>query len=190
MNHRRRKAMRFVKHPAAAAPPAYRGDTSDHPFAPTKPLSAGPHAEIPSGRPHGRWQAAAYGPRVEGPDSVDTPTNGGSHGTPTVPGTNRPPGFSHYSAYVPGRQRRRGDHTNFPPMASVRTPRGTTNSYASGLLVGSRGALTARAAQRQKRYRKSLAGNEFTMSMARARVKIPYKVGHLKSTTNRQKRTW
>jgi hypothetical protein len=65
-------------HPAAVAPPAYRGDTSDHPFAPTKPLSAGPHAGIPPGRPRGRWQAAAYGPRVEGPDPADTPTNGGS----------------------------------------------------------------------------------------------------------------
>lgn len=54
----------------AAAPPAYRGDTSDYPIAPTKPLSTGPHAG-PTRRPCGRWLAAAYGPRVEGPDPVD-----------------------------------------------------------------------------------------------------------------------
>jgi hypothetical protein len=28
------------------------------------------------------------------------------------------------------------------------------------------------------------------MQVVRALVKIPYKVGHLKGTTNRQKRTW
>jgi hypothetical protein len=42
----------------------------------------------------------------------------------------------------------------------------------------------------RKWYQKWLAGNEFTMLGARAGVRIPYKVGHLKSTTNRQKRTW
>ncbi|KAH2641871.1 hypothetical protein KXV79_006687, partial [Aspergillus fumigatus] len=35
---------------------------------------------IPSDRPRGRWRAAAYGPRVGGPDPADTPTKGGSRG--------------------------------------------------------------------------------------------------------------
>lgn len=34
----------------------------------------------PSDRPRGRWRAAAYGPRVGGPDPADTPTKGGSRG--------------------------------------------------------------------------------------------------------------
>ncbi|KAJ6060123.1 hypothetical protein N7444_001977 [Penicillium canescens] len=50
--------------------PGVPGDTSDYPIAPTKPLSTGPHAG-PTRRPCGRWLAAAYGPRVKGPDPVD-----------------------------------------------------------------------------------------------------------------------
>lgn len=56
------------------------GDTDDHPIAPTKPLSASPHAVIQPGRPCGRGLAAAYGPRVEGPTPWTTLANSGSHG--------------------------------------------------------------------------------------------------------------
>ena len=55
------------------------GDVDDHPIAPTKPLSAGPHAG-PAGRPYGRCLAAAYGPRVEGPDPVDNAGERRIHG--------------------------------------------------------------------------------------------------------------
>ncbi|GAQ05952.1 hypothetical protein ALT_3273 [Aspergillus lentulus] len=88
---------------------------------PTSPRRGGVPSEpvrtqvIPSDRPRGRWRAAAYGPRVGGPDPADTPTKGGSRGrlpresgyqdwpaandpqTPSVPGTKRPPGFGHPS---------------------------------------------------------------------------------------------
>ena len=56
------------------------GDTDDHPIAPTKPLSASPHAVIQPRRPCGRGLAAAYGPRVEGPTPWTTLANSGSHG--------------------------------------------------------------------------------------------------------------
>jgi hypothetical protein len=114
------------------------------PLSPSAPVRS---QGIPPGRPHGRWRAAAYGPRVEGPDSADTPTNGGSRGvapprnlkfqvwpaanhpqTPAVPGTKRPPGFGHRSACVPSRQWRSGPTYQPPPTASGRTPRGTPNS--------------------------------------------------------------
>lgn len=93
-----------------------RGDVDDHPIAPTKPLSASPHAVIQPGRPCGRGLAAACGPRVEGPDPVDNAgerriPRGGSlqeskfqvwpaairPQTPAVPGTKRPPGFGRRS---------------------------------------------------------------------------------------------
>ncbi|GAQ10155.1 hypothetical protein ALT_7476 [Aspergillus lentulus] len=53
---------------------------------PTSPRRGGVPSEpvrtqvIPSDRPRGRWRAAAYGPRVGGPDPADTPTKGGSRG--------------------------------------------------------------------------------------------------------------
>ena len=73
------------------------GATRSRPAAPTAPGVPGerrrpsncPHCSpsepvrtqvIPSDRPRGRWRAAAYGPRVGGPDPADTPTKGGSRG--------------------------------------------------------------------------------------------------------------
>ncbi|PKX93510.1 hypothetical protein P174DRAFT_505443 [Aspergillus novofumigatus IBT 16806] len=88
---------------------------------PTSPRRGGVPSEpvrtqvIPSDRPRGRWRAAAYGPRVGGPDPADTPTKGGSRGaappgiwvsglasgqrsTDSIgAGTKRPPGFGHPS---------------------------------------------------------------------------------------------
>lgn len=44
------------------------------------PSGTGPHAGCSTGqRPFERWWPAAYGPRVEGPDPVNTSTNGGYH---------------------------------------------------------------------------------------------------------------
>jgi len=40
-----------IKHPAAAASPAYQGDADDHPIAPTKPLRTSPHAGVPTEAP-------------------------------------------------------------------------------------------------------------------------------------------
>jgi hypothetical protein len=51
------EGQKFVKRkgrterPAGAGTPAYRGDATDHPIAPTEPLSAGPHAGTPAGPP-------------------------------------------------------------------------------------------------------------------------------------------
>ena len=60
-------------------------DIDDHPIAPTKPLSTGPHAGVQRPGPPlraggGGGVAAAYGPREEGPTPWTTPANGGSHG--------------------------------------------------------------------------------------------------------------
>ncbi|KAI2785605.1 hypothetical protein POX_u09936 [Penicillium oxalicum] len=56
-------------------PPAYRGDTSGHPIAPSRLLSAGPHAEIPTtartGRDGLRHTALGRGARPP-----PTPANG------------------------------------------------------------------------------------------------------------------
>lgn len=80
---------------------------------------------IPPGvRPHGRRRAAAYGPQEGGPDPVDNADErriprGGSPResryrdwpaandpqTPTVPGTQRSPGFGHPSARREGQPR-------------------------------------------------------------------------------------
>jgi hypothetical protein len=111
LNGRDARSVRPQRHPRRT-----RGDVDDHPIAPTKPLSAGPHAGIPPGHPLGRGRAAAYGPRVEGPDPVDDAgerriPRGGSPQeswcqvwpaairpqTPAVPGTKRPPGFRRHS---------------------------------------------------------------------------------------------
>jgi hypothetical protein len=117
------------------------GDTDDHPIAPTKPLSASPHAVIQPGRPSGRRLAAAYGPRVEGPDPVDNADEqriprGGSlqeskfqvwptairPQTPAVPGTKRPPGFGRRGGTP--RSPRCGPRTSHPPQASRARPKG------------------------------------------------------------------
>jgi hypothetical protein len=64
--------------PAAATPPAYRGHARDHPIAPTElPRTPVRTQVIPAGRPRGRWRAAAYGPRVGGPDRASTLANSG-----------------------------------------------------------------------------------------------------------------
>ncbi|KAI2785608.1 hypothetical protein POX_u09929 [Penicillium oxalicum] len=42
------------RRPTGVASPAYRGDTSGHPIAPSRLLSAGPHAEIPTTARTGR----------------------------------------------------------------------------------------------------------------------------------------
>ena len=74
----------------------------------------------PQGAGEGVGRAAAYGPRVGGPDPADTPANGGSRGaappwrlgdrggtaandpqTPPEPGAAGPPGFGHHSGGVP-----------------------------------------------------------------------------------------
>ena len=46
------------------------------PLSPSEPVRT---QVFQPGRPYGRGLAAAYGPRVEGPDPMDTPANGGSH---------------------------------------------------------------------------------------------------------------
>ncbi|KAG2411918.1 hypothetical protein HFD88_009474 [Aspergillus terreus] len=67
------------KRPVAATPPAHRGDTDGHPIALIVALQVPVRTQgTPPGRPHGRRRAAAYGPRVGGPDPADTPANGGS----------------------------------------------------------------------------------------------------------------
>ncbi|KAJ5096499.1 hypothetical protein NUU61_005855 [Penicillium alfredii] len=83
--------------PGPGGSPGVPGGTQrDHPFAPTKPLSAGPHAGVPEpGRPRGRRQAAAYGPRVGGPDPADNADErrlprGGSPGNLSVDCGQRP----------------------------------------------------------------------------------------------------
>lgn len=103
----------------AVTPQRTGGPRRDHPIAPTEsPSGTGPHAEDPAGeRPHRRRRAAAYGPQEGGPDPVDNADErriprGGSPResryrdwpaandpqTPTVPGTQRSPGFGHRSA--------------------------------------------------------------------------------------------
>jgi hypothetical protein len=121
-------------------PPRRTGDgVDDHPIAPTKPLSAGPHAGIQPGHPFGRRLAAAYGPRVEGPDPVDDAgerriPRGGSPQeswcqvwpaairpqTPAVPGTKRPPGFGRHSDAPHSTRHDPGDRG---PQASRARPR-------------------------------------------------------------------
>lgn len=67
------------KRPVAATPPAHRGDADGHPIALIVALQVPVRTQgTPPGRPHGRRRAAAYGPRVGGPDPADTPANGGS----------------------------------------------------------------------------------------------------------------
>ncbi|KAH2126092.1 hypothetical protein KXW66_004246 [Aspergillus fumigatus] len=100
--------MRRPAAPTAPGAPGERRRPSNCPHcSPSEPVRT---QVIPSDRPRGRWRAAAYGPRVGGPDPADTPTKGGSRGaappgnlaandpqTPSVPGTKRPPGFGHPS---------------------------------------------------------------------------------------------
>jgi len=144
LNGRDARSVRPQRHPGRT-----RGDVDDHPIAPTKPLSAGPHAGIPPGHPFGRGRAAAYGPRVEGPDPVDDAgerriPRGGSPQeswcqvwpaairpqTPAVPGTKRPPGFGRHSD-APHRTRHDPSHRG--PLASrARPPRGTLRTHIHG----------------------------------------------------------
>ena len=116
-----------------------RGDVDDHPIAPTKPLSAGPHAGIQPGRPFGgggwlRHTALGW----EGPDPVDNAggrriPRGGSlqeskcqvwpaairPQTPAVPGAPGAPDFGRRS----GAQRvTKCDHGRHPPRASRARP--------------------------------------------------------------------
>ncbi|GCB21772.1 hypothetical protein AAWM_04657 [Aspergillus awamori] len=68
--------------PGHSDTPAHREYTDDHPIAPTVAPQEPVRTQVDPARnrPCRRWQAAAYGPRVEGPDPADTPTNGGSRG--------------------------------------------------------------------------------------------------------------
>jgi hypothetical protein len=143
-----------------------RGDVDDHPIAPTKPLSAGPHAGIQPGRPLGRGLAAAYGPRVEGPDPVDNAgerriPRGGSPQeskcqvwpaairpqTPAVPGTKRPPGFGRHSdtprltRYDPWQPQAVGRHG--------RAPRGTLRTHLGRPAAGEGRADAERSCSRR-----------------------------------------
>ncbi|KAK9605180.1 hypothetical protein V6Z94_010080 [Aspergillus fumigatus] len=106
--------MRRPAAPTAPGAPGERRRPSNCPHcSPSEPVRT---QVIPSDRPRGRWRAAAYGPRVGGPDPADTPTKGGSRGaapresgyqdwpaandpqTPSVPTTGTtPPGFGHPS---------------------------------------------------------------------------------------------
>lgn len=54
-------------HPVGTAAPAYQNDVHDHPIAPTKLLSAGPHTNQ-NHHPYGRDLAVAYDTQVKGPD--------------------------------------------------------------------------------------------------------------------------
>ena len=64
--------------PTAPGVPGERRRPSNCPHcSPSEPVRT---QVIPSDRPRGRWRAAAYGPRVGGPDPADTPTKGGSRG--------------------------------------------------------------------------------------------------------------
>ena len=61
--------------------PAYRRVADDHPIAPTEFSRYRSARRISPCRENalaGAGRAAAYGPRMGGPDSADTPTNGGS----------------------------------------------------------------------------------------------------------------
>lgn len=60
-----------IKHPAAAASPAYQGDADDHPIAPTKPLRTSPHAGVPTGSPLRALAGCGIWPSGGGPDPVD-----------------------------------------------------------------------------------------------------------------------
>jgi hypothetical protein len=66
--------------PAAAAPPAYREATSNHPIAPTvSPPGTGPHAEV-ADPPVGGPRSAAYGPRSGRPGPCVTPRKAATQG--------------------------------------------------------------------------------------------------------------
>ena len=70
--------MRRPAAPTAPGAPGERRRPSNCPHcSPSEPVRT---QVIPSDRPRGRWRAAAYGPRVGGPDPADTPTKGGSRG--------------------------------------------------------------------------------------------------------------
>ena len=61
--------MRRPAAPTAPGAPGERRRPSNCPHcSPSEPVRT---QVIPSDRPRGRWRAAAYGPRVEGPDPVD-----------------------------------------------------------------------------------------------------------------------
>jgi hypothetical protein len=117
------------------------GDTDDHPIAPTKPLSAGPHAGVPAGPP-GRAEAGCgirpsgggSGPRGQRRRTAD-PTRRLPPGiwyqvwpaairpqTPAVPGTKRPPGFGRRGGTP--RSPRCGPRPSHPPQASRPRPKG------------------------------------------------------------------
>ncbi|KAK9543801.1 hypothetical protein V6Z77_009929 [Aspergillus fumigatus] len=105
--------MRRPAAPTAPGAPGERRRPSNCPHcSPSEPVRT---QVIPSDRPRGRWRAAAYGPRVGGPDPADTPTRAAPAGRlpgnlgirtgqrPTIHrlhrcrGPNGPPGFGHPS---------------------------------------------------------------------------------------------
>lgn len=130
---------------------------------------------IPPGkRPHGRRRAAAYGPQEGGPDPVDNADErriprGGSPResryrdwpaandpqTPTVPGTQRSPGFGHPSA-------RRGPAPSvIKPVKAARGRTATRLRWATCPRSRGRGPRTQRA-QRATGHRETagLAGKK------------------------------
>ena len=128
---------------------------------------------IPPGkRPHRRRRAAAYGPREGGPDPVDNADErriprGGSPResryrdwpaandpqTPTVPGTQRSPGFGHPSA-------RRGPTPSV--IKPVKAARGGPQRDCGGRLapVPGAGATHAASPTRHRSQRDSRPGRE------------------------------
>ena len=104
--------------PGRRGSPGAPGGRGDHPIAPTeKPLRYRSARSAPRRRPFERWWPAAYGPREGGPGPADNvgerrlPQGGSPQEswyqdwpaandpqTPTVPGTQRSPGFGHPSA--------------------------------------------------------------------------------------------
>jgi hypothetical protein len=105
-----------TRRPVETASPAYREDVDDHPIAPTKPLSTSPHAGVPFRPPLralsgcGIWSSGeGSGPRGHA-DERRIPRGGSLQEseyrvwpaasdpqTPTLPGTERHPDFSHRS---------------------------------------------------------------------------------------------
>lgn len=119
------------------APPAYRERTATIQLPPLNPSEPVRTQVIQAGRPLGRCQAAACGPRVEGPDPADTPTNGGSREA-APPGNlagRMASGQRSTDSIVAGRQMAPGLRS--PPTESTagRTPRGLTLR----LTIGSHG---------------------------------------------------
>lgn len=89
---------------------------------------------IRAGRPLGRCQAAACGPRVEGPDPADTPTNGGSRraAPPRNLAGRMASGQRSTDSIIAGRRMAPGLRS--PPAESTasRTPRGLSLTLSIG----------------------------------------------------------